>query len=121
MSKHYKILISGVDEIQITKPPPEEDDDENITKIRTESMSSTGANQEVMAVGFEESKGSGDLKFVGSTENVRQFFADDTAGADESEKSFFESFTAAEGISLEDSTTSTQQQTTQPLKIDTSK
>ena len=84
-------------------------------------MNSTGANQEAMAVGFEESKGSGDLKFVGSTENVRQFFADDTGGADESEKSFFESFTAAEGIGLEDSTTAKQQQATQPLKIDTSK
>ena len=105
----------------MSKPPPEEDEDESITKIRTESMSSTGANQEAMAVGFEESKGSGDLKFVGSTENVRQFFAYDTGGADESEKSFFESFTAAEGIGLEDSTTAKQQQATQPLKIDTSK
>ena len=83
-------------------------------------MSSTGGAQEAVAVGFEESKGSGDLKFVGSTENVRQFFTEDTGGEDESGKSFFESFTAAEGSGLEDST-ATQQTAAQPLKIDTSK
>ena len=108
-------LFVGANEIEPVKPSQDEED-ENITKIRTESMGSTGASQEAVPVAFEEIKGSGELKFVGSTENVQQLFADDTGSTDESGKSFFESFTAGEGPGLEDST----HQLPQPLKIDTS-
>ncbi len=55
------------------------------------------------------------LRLVGSTENVRQFFTDEDEGSEE--KSFFESFTASEGNSLEDSAN----KPAQPLRVDTSK
>ena len=109
-------ILVGAYEIEPKKPAQEEDDDDYITKIRTESMGSTGVSQEAVPVGFEESKGSGELKFVGSTENVTQLFSDDTGGTDDSGKDFFESFTAGEGAGLEDTT----QQPVQPLKVDTS-
>ena len=60
----------------------------------------------------------GELKFVGSTENVSKFFTDDGATGDEDGKNFFESFTAAEGTGLEETHNSL---TGQPLKVDLGK
>ena len=76
-----------------------EDQLDSLGKERTTSMGSSSSATEATTVSFEESKGAG-MKFVGSMQNVSKFFVEEDVSNDAEGKSFFDTFTAADGEEL---------------------